>query len=206
MTRALPTKNVPNKNMPIEKAPAFRWTRLEVAVPLILALCLGAAWTFKTSLVSGERVLHALDGRLALTVPAGWTAEEDDGSVIVSVPTFGPAVGLVARIDAVPETGPMARDLFMARIAEERASEGLGYRVIDGGERRFGSVEGMLTHYALVIEPEESSALPVVVRGVDVVASIDDAHLLRLHVSGPAVEGALDPRLVRLLERVEVTP
>ena len=183
-----------------------RWTRPDVSVPLVIAACCLGAFAYRDSLLIPQHTVDALNQRVSLTVPSGWSAEEVDGSLIVAVPSFGIGAEVVVRLLDVPEDDPVAIDLISARVAEERATSGVAYRVLEGEERRLGSLEGTWTHYALVMEPADSSALPIVVRGVDVLAPLDSGELLHVHGFAPEMGGDLDPLVQHVVASVRVLP
>src|SRR4030095_969672 len=133
-----------------------RWVDLPVWVIAGLALLAGVLQSKATRPPSRE--ISALSGTAHVTLPAGWIVNENDSdSFVTHPPTLGdfPPTVSMARLTA-PKEGvtPVFIDLESARMEEERASSGLGYRVLETKQKRaFGGLRSEWTYYALVRDP-----------------------------------------------------
>jgi len=140
---------------------------------LVALLLLGGSYAFAQSTQPPARTVDALDGAVAVTLPSGWAHGEEDAFFTAEHPSMDgmPPTLTVTRLEG--ELDPMARDIALARMEEERADHGVGYRVLHIDERTdaFGGNEATLVWWAMSQDPPGSRAgdavVPLVVEGVD---------------------------------------
>lgn len=187
--------------------------RPDYSVPIIAALCLGAAAAYVTWVLRPAHTATVQGGRVVMWVPPGWSTDREGERAILSPRTLRPlAPRVTVRRVGDTEGGddPVRRDVVQARIAQQRAAEGMAYRVLDASdEQAFGGHDSTWTHYALVREPPSAAGedvLPVVVRGVGILVQADGG-LYHVDAWAPATpEGRLDPGLRDALERMVIEP
>lgn len=140
---------------------------------LVALLLLGGSYGFSMTTQPPARTVDALDGAVAVTLPSGWAHHEEGGTVTAEHPSMDgmPPTLSVRRLDE--ELDPMGRDLAIARMEEERADHGVGFRVLHVDERTdaFGGNEATLVWWAMSQDPPGSrpgdAVIPLVVEGVD---------------------------------------
>jgi len=173
-----------------------------------LLLAGGAAYAAGTAPAAHE--VNALDGRITVSLPAGWAGDEHDGVFEARPPSLDGvpptlSVAPVTPAEAAPPAreageylmgeapaepaGGAALDVEIARMEERRQRSGVGYRVLRTEEREaFGGHPSAFTHYAIVRDPPGtapgSAHLPEVVVGVDVLVQTPDG-LVQISASGP---------------------
>lgn len=186
--------------------------RPDYSVPILAALCLAVAAVYVHWVLRPARTATALEGRVALWVPPGWSVDREGERAILSPRTlrpFAPRI-TVRRVGQTAGDDAVQRDVAQARIAQQRAAEGTAYRVLDAEDRRaLGGGDTTWTHYALVREPPNNAGedvLPVVVRGVGIFVQADGG-LYYVDAWAPATEdGGLDPALRAALDRMVIEP
>ncbi len=143
------------------------------AVWLVVLLILGGSYGFAMTTQPPARTVDALDGSVSLSLPSGWAHAESEGVLTAEHPSMDgmPPTLSVRRFDE--ELDPMARDLAITRMEEERAGHGVGFRVlhVDELDDAFGGNQATLVWWAMSQDPPGSrpgdAVSPLVVEGVD---------------------------------------
>ena len=139
----------------------------------VALLLLGGSYGFGMSTQPPARTVDALDGAVSVTLPSGWAHSEDGDTLTAEHPSMDgmPPTLSVRRLDETLD--PMGRDLAVARMEEDRASHGVGFRVlhVDETADAFGGNEATLVWWAMSQDPPGSrpgdAVIPLVVEGVD---------------------------------------
>ncbi len=158
------------------------------------------------------RDVRAFGGQVLIPLPPGWSSHEntqgEHPTFVAQVPTIE-GLSPTMRVEPVEAhdesgTGALFRDLEVARMQEARASEGVGYRVLDIDERQpEEGPQSTWVWYALVRDPPNvapgAAVLPVVVLGVDVLVTTGAGHAWHVAASQPARGGPDDKDTLRRL-------
>ena len=132
--------------------------RIDGAVWLTaLALVVGGTLYLRSAEPPG-RTLDALSGAVSVDVPRGWASSERDGVLSVEHPSLDGMPPSV-RIQKLADTmAPLAQDLALTRLQEERAAQGAAYRVlhVDEVEDAFGGNHATLVWWAMTQDPPGS--------------------------------------------------
>ncbi len=143
------------------------------ALWLLALLLLGGSYGFAMATQPPARTVDALDGAVSASLPSGWAHSEEGDTFTAEHPSMDgmPPTLMVRRMGE--ELDPLARDLAVTRMEEERASHGVGYRVlhVDELEDAFGGNRATLVWWAMSQDPPGSrpgdAVIPLVVEGVD---------------------------------------
>lgn len=143
------------------------------SVWLVALLLLGGSYAFAQGTQQPARTVDALDGAVSLTLPSGWAHHEGGGGLTAEHPSMDgmPPTLAVRRLE--DELDPMAIDLAITRMEEDRASHGVGYRVlhVEEADDVFGGNRATLVWWAMSQDPPGSqpgeAVIPLVVEGVD---------------------------------------
>ena len=167
----------------------------------------GAVWLCTAALVLGSyafvrahepdaRVDDALGGAVSAAVPGGWASSELDGTLTLEHPSMDGMPPTVRVRRLAGSMDPMARDLAVARMEQERAGDGAGFRVlhVDEVTDGFGGNQATLVWWAMAQDPPGSRAgdavLPLVVEGVDALVLAPDGSAF--HVAAFEAANGLD--------------
>ncbi|NOY92870.1 MAG: hypothetical protein GXP55_16925 [Deltaproteobacteria bacterium] len=186
---------------------------VDLGVWLVVAILLGTSAAFGRISRPDSHPLDALEGNVHLSVPAGFSATEDQGTVIVQRPALGHiSARLEIRRAPLPDGMDPAlfRDLELTRIERARSASGIGYRTLEAGdEPAFGAEHSSFSRYAMVRDPPLSRAgdavMPVVLTGMD---SLVMNGSLAYHVSTQveANDRAGSAELESLLRSLRIEP
>lgn len=177
---------------------------------ITLALLAGSVAYARTT-APAPRDVHAFDGRVVFSLPAGWSFSEDelddDHRVFVaqrpSLDPIHPTV-MVEPVEVEGTADALFVDLEVTRMQEARAERGVGYRVLHVDERdAVGGHKSTWIWYAIVRDPPGAepgaAVLPIVVVGVDVLVITEEGSAWHVAAFEPLHESPDDEGNLRAI-------
>ena len=184
---------MPHESLTPEEAarPTFR---IDALLWLVVLLTLGTCWVYDRATQPTARTVDALDGAVAVDLPAGWASHETEEGLAVEHPTLEGAPPTLRVTRVATDLEPTERDGAVTRMEEARARDGVGFRVLDVEEPTdaFGGNEATMVWWAMAQDPPGrrpgDAVVPHIVEGVDalVVTPAGEAF----HVEAFGVRGA----------------
>jgi hypothetical protein len=155
-----------------------RWRRLDLPVWVAAAILLAVGTALTGAVEARTSTLADPQGPLRLAYPAGWIATPGSPHLL-DVQHPQSEAGVPTRLIVTREAQASGRSL--SQIAGEtvlaRTQQLAMYRVLAQRELRLGGREALAIDYAFVADPHEAvisaQRLPVVVRGLEVIALAD---------------------------------
>jgi hypothetical protein len=157
-----------------------RWRRLDLPVWIAFAILLGAGAALTGAVEARTVSVADPQGSLRIAYPAGWFGTPGSTALVdVQHPESG--AGVPTRLIVTRE--PVTSGRSLAQLASEtvlaRTQQLAMYRVLAQRELRVGGRDALAIEYAFVADPHEAvltaQRLPVVMRGVEVIALADGA-------------------------------
>jgi len=200
-----------------------RMRRMDWGPWVVTLALLAGSIAYARASAPAPRDVHAFDGHVVFSLPAGWSFSEDrlddDHRVFVaqrpSLEPIHPTV-VVEPVEVEGEADALFIDLEVTRMQEARAARGVGYRVLHVDERDGSTGDGVGGHkstwiwYAIVRDPPDVEAgaavLPIVVIGVDVLVITEEGNAWHVAAFEPLHESPDDEgNLLAIVEGLRIS-
>lgn len=161
-------------------SPWERSLRYDIPVFSIVVIALAVGWLLKGTVEGARATYSSQDGRLSLEYPVSWTAFDEKETLLTIRDLRSEGVVKVALRIKTRELAPDSDTSVLELITPysvEKGEQLSGFRILSIEERELANMEAVEIVYAYIDTLTESSnqlAVPVVVRGVDVLSILDD--------------------------------